>query len=49
MNKLTTNTTKTNVLQLALILLKGTTLLLETHGNFEFRSQRIQKIEVHNK
>ena len=36
MNKLTTNTTKINVLQLACILLKGTTLLLETHGNFDF-------------
>lgn len=43
MNKLTTNTTKINVLELACILLKGTTLLLETHGNFDFDLKRSNK------
>ena len=43
MIKLTTTTTKTNVLNLALILLTGNTLLLEVHGNFDLISKGPKK------
>jgi len=49
MNKLITTTTKTKVLHLALILLKKTTLLLETHGNIDLDLKGSKKIEIHNK
>jgi hypothetical protein len=49
MNKLTTIQQKTNVLQLACILLKGTTLLWETHGNVDFDLKGSKKIEIQNK
>ena len=36
MNKLTTNTTKNQCTTISMYITKGTILLLETHGNFDF-------------
>lgn len=49
MIRLTTTTIKINVLHLALILLAGTTLLLETHENFDLDLKESKKIEIRNK
>ena len=43
MNELTTNTTKNQCTTISMLLLKGTTLLLETHGNFDFDLKESKK------